>query len=103
MSAHIRPFCAADEPAATRPLQIRLSVCAIVPALALLLAACTDAPRAPAAPRADPSDPGARAPRLDYRSTIGSYKSQRPVEPGPWGEQNQGVTPQPKSPHEGHR
>jgi hypothetical protein len=101
MSAHIRLSCAADEPAATRLLQIRLSVCAIVPALALL-AACTDAPRAPVA-GADPSDPGARAPRVDYRSTIGSYKSQRPVEPGPWGEQNQGVAPQPKSPHEGHR
>jgi hypothetical protein len=102
MSAHIRPSRAADEPAVPRPLQIRFGVRAIVPALALLLAACTDAPRAPVA-RADPSDPGARAPRVDYRSAIGSYKSQRPVEPGPWGEQNQGVTPQPKSPHEGHR
>jgi hypothetical protein len=102
MSAHIRPSCAADGPAATMPLQSRLSVYAIVLVLALLLAACTDAPRAPVA-RADPSDPGARAPRVDYRSTIGSYKSQRPVEPGPWGEQNQGVAPQPKSGHEGHR
>jgi hypothetical protein len=102
MSAHIRPSCAADEPAATRLLQIRLSVCAIVPALALLLAACTDAPRPPVA-GADPSDPGARAPPVEYRSTLGPYKSQRPVEPGPWGEQNQSVAPQPKSPHEGHR
>jgi hypothetical protein len=70
--------------------------------LALLAAGCSAAPRAPFA-GPDPSDPGARAPRVDYRSTIGSYKSQRPVEPGPWGEQNQGVAPQPKSPHEGHR
>jgi hypothetical protein len=101
MSAHIRPS-RAREPAGPRPSQIRLSGCAIVPALALLLAACTDAPRAPVA-GADPSDPGARAPRVDYRSTVGSYKSQRPVEPGPWGEQNQSVAPQPKSPHEGHR
>jgi hypothetical protein len=102
MSAHIRPSCAAHEPAATRPLQIQLAVRAIVPALALLLAGCADAPRAPVA-GPDPSDPGARAPRVDYRSTIGSYKSQRPVEPGLWGEQNQSVAPKPKSPHEGHR
>jgi hypothetical protein len=69
---------------------------------ALLTHGCSAAPPAPLT-RADPSDPGARAPRVDYRSTIGSYKSQRPVEPGPWGEQNQGVAPQPKSGHEGHR
>jgi hypothetical protein len=42
----------------------------------------------------DPSNPGDRAPRVDYRSTVGSYKSQRPVEPAPWGEQSQRVTPQ---------
>src|SRR4029450_3386848 len=60
-------------------------------------------PPPPAIAGADPSDPGARAPRVDYRSTLGSYKSQRPVEPGPWGEQNQSVAPQPKSGHEGHR
>ena len=70
--------------------------------LALLTHGCSAAPPAPLT-RADPSDPGARAPRVGYRSTVGSYKSQRPVEPGPWGEQNQGVAPQPKSGHEGHR
>jgi hypothetical protein len=102
MSAHIRLSGAADEPAAPKPLQIRFGVRAIMPALALLLAGCIDAPRAPVA-GADPSDPGARAPRVDYRSTLGSYKSQRPVEHGPWGEQNRSVAPQPTSPHEGHR
>ncbi len=96
MSAHIRASCAADEPAVPRPLQIRFGVRAIVPALALLLAGCTDAPRSPVA-GPDPADPGSRAPRVDYRSTIGSYKSQRPVEPAPWGEQNGRVTPAPKS------
>jgi hypothetical protein len=45
----------------------------------------------------DPADPSARAPRVDYRSTTGAYKSQRPVEPAPWGEQNERVTPAPKS------
>lgn len=99
MSAHIRPS-RAHAPAGPRPSQIQFAVRAFVPALALLLAGCIDAPRAPVA-GPDPSDPGARAPRVDYGSTIGSYKSQQPVEPGPWGEQN--VTPQPTSPHEGHR
>jgi curli biogenesis system outer membrane secretion channel CsgG len=96
MSAHIRASCAADQPAAPRPLQIRLGARAIVLALAVLLAGCTDVPRAPLA-GPDPSDPAARVPRVDDRSTVGSYKSQRPVEPGPWGEQNQRVAPQPKS------
>jgi hypothetical protein len=101
MFAHFRPSCAAPEPAAPTPLQIRFGVGAILPGLALLLASCTNAPPVPAT-GPDPSNPRARAPRVDYRSTLGSYKSQRPVEPGPWGEQNRSV-PQPKSPHEGHR
>src|SRR5437763_1526191 len=95
MSAHIRASCAADESAVPRPLQIRFSVRAALPVLALLLAGCADAPRLPVA-GPDPSDPGARTPRVGYRSTIGSYKSERPVEPAPWGEQNQRVAPQPK-------
>jgi hypothetical protein len=61
-----------------------------------LLAACADPPRAPVA-GPTPDDPGARSPRVDYRSTAGSYKSQRPVDPAPWGTQNEGVAPAPKS------
>ena len=64
--------------------------------LAPLTHGCSGAPPAPLA-AADPSDPGARAPPVGYRSTIGSYKSQRPVEPAPWGEQNERVAPRPKS------
>jgi hypothetical protein len=64
--------------------------------LALLTHGCSGAPPAPLA-AADPSDPGARAPPVGYRSTVGSYKSQRPVEPAPWGEENERVAPQPKS------
>jgi hypothetical protein len=96
MSAHMQAFHAAAEPAVTTPFQIKLGVLAILPAVALLLAGCTDAPRLPVA-GPDPADPGARAPRVGYRSTIGSYKSQRSVEPGPWAEQNEPVAPQPKS------
>jgi len=64
--------------------------------LAFFMQGCSGAPPAPLA-AADPSDPTARAPPVGYRSTIGSYKSQRPVEPAPWGEQNERVAPQSKS------
>jgi hypothetical protein len=64
--------------------------------LAPLTHGCGGAPPVPLT-AADPSDPAARAPRVGYRSTIGSYKSQRPVDPGPWGAQNERVAPRPKS------
>ncbi len=96
MSAQIRAFYAAAESAVTRPFQISFGALAILPAVVLLLAGCTDAPRSPVA-GPDPADPGARAPRVGYRSTIAPYKSQRPVDPAPWGEQNERVTPAPKS------
>ena len=44
----------------------------------------------------DPSDASVRVAPASYRSTVGAYASQRPVEPRPWREQNQRVTPQPK-------
>ena len=97
MSAHIRAFDGAGKPAVTRPFRLRHDVLAIVVGLSLLLAGCADAPRSPMAGGPDPADPAARAPRVDYRSTIGAYKGQRPVEPAPWGEQNERVTPAPKS------
>ena len=95
MSAHIRAFDAAGQPVVTRPFKIKFDVLPALVGLVLLLAGCTDAPRSPLA-GPDPADPGARAPRVDYRSTIGSYKRQRPVDPAPWTEQNEGVAPAPK-------
>jgi hypothetical protein len=94
MSTHLRAFRTAGEPAVAR--LCKLAALATLATLAILLAGCTDAPRSPAA-GADPADPQARAPRVDYRSNIGSYKSQRPVSPGPWREQNEQVAPAPKS------
>jgi hypothetical protein len=96
MSAHNRAFDAAGERAGAKLLKIAFAVLVAGPTLALLLAACTDAPRSPVA-GPDPSDPGARVPRVDYRSTTGPYKSQRPVDPAPWTEQNERVAPAPKS------
>src|SRR5438128_1287943 len=96
MSAHIRAFDAAGKPADARPFRPGFDVLAIMAGLALMLAGCTDPPRSPVA-GANPSDPGTRTPRVDYRSTIGSYRSQRPVDPTPWTEQNEQAAPAPKS------
>lgn len=63
--------------------------------LALLDAGCASVPPRPLA-GADPADPAARVPAVRYRSTIGPYTSQRPVDPAPWGEQNERVAPAPK-------
>lgn len=62
-------------------------------ACAVLVTACSRAP--PPAPLAgpDPADARAHVPAAAYRSTIGPYASQRPVEPKPWLEQNQRVAP----------
>ena len=59
------------------------------------LAACSLAP-AQKATAPDPADPSARVPPVGYRSTIGPYASQRPVEPGSWQQQNERVAPAPR-------
>ena len=87
-----RMFAAVGRAVAT-PFRTRFGVIAI---LGGLLTACADAPRPPVA-GPDPADPGARSPHVDYRSTVGPYKSQRPVDPAPWGTQNERVAPAPKS------
>lgn len=44
----------------------------------------------------DPSNPQVRVPAASYRSPLAPYESLRPVEPAPWLQQNQQVTPSPK-------
>jgi hypothetical protein len=66
----------------------------LVAALALLLAACK--PVTPFDPGTDPADPGVRVAPVAYRSTLGSYVSQRPVDPADWRQQNERVAPQPR-------
>lgn len=58
-----------------------LTVCA------LLLQGCTATPPRPLAGD-DASDPAARVPAVGYRSVLGSYSTQRPVEPSAWRERN---------------
>jgi hypothetical protein len=62
--------------------------------VALLAAGCTAPP--PPLAGADPADPAARVAAAGYRSTLSGYRSQRPVEPGSWIEQNQRVAPESK-------
>jgi hypothetical protein len=81
---------------ATTPFPIRFGAIVLLPITVLLLAGWRDAP-APPVVGPNPADPGAPARGVGYRSTIAPYKSQRPVDPLPWGEQNQRVAPQPKS------
>jgi hypothetical protein len=64
---------------------------AIAIALALLLAACKPVAAPIAGP--DPVDPYARIPAVRHQPVLGAYVSRRPVEPGPWREQNERVTP----------
>jgi len=64
--------------------------------LLLLTSGCAQPP-APALAGPDPVDASSPVSRVGYRSVIGSYKSRRPVEPAPWGEQNERVAPAPRS------
>lgn len=61
----------------------------------LLLAGCAARPAALVG--SDPSESDARTPRVDYRSTVSGYTSQRPVGPSVWRKQNEQVAPIPKS------
>ena len=58
---------------------------------ALLLAGC--ATQKQLWTGADPSDPGSPSQPVGYRSSTAGYVSQRPVNPGPWRQQNERVTP----------
>jgi hypothetical protein len=60
----------------------------------LLLAACK--PATATYGHSDPSDPASPVSPVTYRSSLGSYASQRPVSPADWRQQNERVAPQPR-------
>jgi hypothetical protein len=95
MFAHFHAKSAALRGRHLESFRKRLTPVIGVAALCLLTAACVTTPSAPYA-GPDPSDPDIRVPAVGYRSTIGRYTSRRPVEPAPWREQNERVTPAPK-------
>ncbi len=55
---------------------------------------CAAIPMAPFA-GPDPSEASARIPAVSYRSTIGFFATQRPVEPAPWKTENAPAGPAP--------
>jgi len=90
MSHHRRPGLAAI--ARRRfPLHRAFEAAAAL-AIAATVAGCWTPPAAPLV-GADPSDPTSKTFAVRYRSTVAPYSSQRPVDPAPWREQNEHVTP----------
>lgn len=63
-----------------------------VAVLGLLVAACSATPDRLVA-GADSYDPAVRVPATSYRPVLSGYRSQRPVEPASWREQNDRVAP----------
>jgi hypothetical protein len=77
------------------PLRIETFAMKVIAiALALLVVACKPVSMPVAVAVADPADPSAPVPTARYQSTLGTYVSQRPVEPSSWREQNERVAPQ---------
>ena len=68
---------------------------AVLAAVALMTQGCAASPPRPFQ-EANASDPDARVPPTAYRPVLGTYSSQRPVEPAPWRERNDRVAPAPK-------
>lgn len=92
MSKQFRPWPTA---AMRRSNLWRYRLSAVLAAVALLTQGCAPTPPRPSL-GADPSDSDARVPPAAYRSVLGDYSSQRPVEPTPWRERNERVAPAPK-------
>lgn len=68
---------------------------AVLTACALLAQGCAANPPRPLQ-GAVASNPAARVPLTAYRPVLGTYSSQRPVEPTPWRERNDRVVPSQK-------
>jgi hypothetical protein len=87
-------------PVSLRPRQLgggascrQPSLALVLIVCALLLSGCFSTPPPVPLTGPDPTDPGARVPAAAYRPVTAPYRSQRPVEPRPWVEQNQSVAP----------
>lgn len=72
----------------------RLRELACILLLGGVIQGCAATPMAPFA-GPDPSDASVRIPAVSYHSTIGSFATQRPVEPAPWKTENEPVAPAP--------
>ncbi len=89
MSEQFWPWSAA---AMQRSILWRYWLPAVLATAALLTQGCAPTPPRPFdGGRA--SDPDVRVPPTAYRSVLGNYSSQRPIEPTPWRERNDRVAP----------
>lgn len=98
MSAQIGATVAAVASVVRAGFEKRAGIFAALAVAAAALGGCT-AQTVPLA-GADPADPGAGVASVGYRSTVAPYVSLRPTSPSGWREQNQRVTPSPKSEHQ---
>lgn len=98
MSAQIGAIVAAVGPVVRGIFGKRLVTFAGMAVASITLGGCT-VPTASLV-GADPADPGAKVAGVGYRSTVAPHSSLRPTTPVGWKEQNQSVTPSPKSQHE---
>jgi hypothetical protein len=89
MSAQFGPRSAA---AKRRPTLWRYRLPVALAACALLAQGCAATPPRPFQ-GADASDPDVRVTPTAYRPVLGTYSSQRPVEPAPWRDPNDRVAP----------
>lgn len=80
---------------AHRPV-VRSSRAVIGIAAAVLLAGCNIVPETPFA-GADPAETSASVPAVRYSAVTAGYASLRPAAPASWRQQNERVTPRPKT------
>ena len=95
MLAQLGAILAAVGSVVEKILGIRFRTLGGIAATVFTLGGCM--PRAVPLADADPADPAARVAGVGYHSTIAPYTRLRPTAPGPWREQNDRVTPVPKS------
>lgn len=95
MSTQLGAVLAAVQSVVVRLIGNKFRTIAGMTATALALGGCvqTAVPLA----GADPADPNVRVAGVSYRSGIAPYTRMRPTAPSGWREQNQSVTPSPKS------
>ena len=79
-----------------RPALWRFRPAAGLIATALLMQGCAPIQQQPFK-GANAADPAVRVPATAYRPVLGTYTSQRPVDPASWRERNERVAPTPKS------
>jgi|SRR5579883_2637925 len=94
MLAQFGAILAAVRSVVERLLGNRFRAIAGMAAAALSLGGCL--PTAPLV-GADPADPNVPVAGVSYRSGIAPYTSMRPTAPSGWKEQNQSVTPAPRT------